>query len=200
MWPGIASLLDAATSETVWSIGQLLFEQHGAVRAELRIRPASARVDGDESTVERVEEHAFLAAVAPVRDAAATRRHAAAAGNRARLGREHPQRHAIPRVDRGGLVHARARVEHAVDHQWRRFEIDVWLTFARQGLPPPCDLETGHIARIDLIERGVTRRARIAAPITPFAVAHALLCIRERAAGEGACEQYGCLESHGNRG
>jgi hypothetical protein len=85
----------------------------------------------------------------------------------------------------GGLMHAGARVQHAIDHQGRRFEVAIRLTVARQRLPAPRDLQIARVGRVDLIERGVARRARIAAPVTPLALAHSLLSVCERPEGEG---------------
>jgi hypothetical protein len=159
-----------------FAIGQSFFQQHRAVPAERRIGLAGARVDRDQPAVERVAKQALLFAVGPVGEAAAAGIAWTPAREILRLGREHPQRLAGRRIDRGGLMHAGAHVQDAVDHDRRLLIVRVRTApLDRQRLPAPGDHELLRVRCVDLIERGVARRAEIAAPGMPFAVAHAVL-------------------------
>jgi hypothetical protein len=61
-------------------------------------------------------------------------------------------------------------VEHAIDEQRRRLEVEVGPRAEIISLESPCDLQGVEIGAVDLIEWCVAGRAKIAAPRPPFTV------------------------------
>ena len=141
-------------------------------------RVAGLRVESDELIADGDVEDALVAlAVGPVADAprptvAATE----SIGAPAFLEPVHPQQLAGCGVDRDGVaVLAGCGVQHAVDHQRRGLQIEVGPLAEIVGLEAPGDLQRVEVGGVDLIERRVARRAKIAAPGPPLAVAGAAL-------------------------
>ena len=76
------------------------------------------------------------------------------------------------RADRG--------VEHAVDHQRRRLEIEVRPDAEDIGLEPPGDLQLAEVLGVDLIVRHIASASQIAAVGAPLAALCAGLTVDDR--------------------
>src|SRR5690606_11732495 len=122
-------------------------------------------------------------AVRPVRDTPA--------GHLARRPRESlalvrppdPKRLAGRRVDRRDIARDAGRgIKHAVDHQRRRLVLDFGRRPEIAGVPAPRDLEIAYVPRVDLPERRVALRGKIAAVNRPLG--HAVRGLRGTARRE----------------
>ena len=81
-----------------------------------------------------------------------------------------PQQLAGRRVERDDrAARAGGRVEHAVDHQRRAFELVLGARAEVVGLEPPGDSSVLKLRRDDLIERRVVMVAQVAGVMTPLA-------------------------------
>src|ERR1700722_5777377 len=70
---------------------------------------------------------------------------------------------------------SRRRINHAVSHQRRTFEIKLGTRTQVVGLESPSHLELAEIASVDLVERRVVRVPQVSAIATPLAVLSAHL-------------------------
>ena len=158
----------------------VLLQIDDAVFAEARDRSAGFRVERDEAIARRDVEDPFFAAVGPVRQAAARELARRGFAALAFVLAVHPQQLAGCRVERDdGPPRAGGRVDDAVDHQRRRFELVLGPRTEAVGLEPPRDLELAEVVGVDLIERRIPRVAEVGAVGRPLAV------FRARLAGNG---------------
>ena len=131
---------------------------------KLSIGPARRRVQGDELIARRHVDDALVVAALPEREAAArelARRFLAA---RAFVQAVDPELLAGRGVERrDGAARAARRVQHAVDDERRALETRLRRRAQVRDAEAPRDLERAEVARVDLIERRVTRVAEIAA-------------------------------------
>ena len=132
---------------------------------------AGARVERDHLIARRHVDDAFVVAVLPVREPAARELPGRDLAALTFVEPMNPQELAVTGVERDdGAARARRRVDDAVDHQRRRLKIELAIRAETVGLEAPRDLEPIEVARIDLVERRVTRVAEIAAVGAPLAV------------------------------
>jgi hypothetical protein len=83
----------------------------------------------------------------------------------------HPQQLAGSAIQRHGVAMlAGGGIEHAIHEQGCRLEIEIRTRTEAFSAKAPCDLQGTEVGAIDLIERGIARGAKIAAPGSPFAV------------------------------
>ena len=156
-----------------WIDGLVVFvlEIHDAVLAEGGDADAGFRIQRDHLISGSDVDDAFRAAVGPIRQAAAgklARRNSAAL---ALVFAMHPEKLSSGRVERhDGSPRSGGRIEHALDHQRRAFEVGFGARTEIVGLEAPGDFQFVEIPRVDLVERGVPGVAQIAAIGGPFAV------------------------------
>jgi len=62
------------------------------------------------------------------------------------------------------------RVEHAVYHERRAFELELGPRAEVVGLEAPCDFQLVEVLGVDLIERRVSRPCKITSVVRPFSV------------------------------
>ncbi len=142
-----------------------------AVLAERAHGLPGLRVERDEAISRRDVDDAIVAfAVAPVREPAAReltgRRRAARAFGVA----VNPEQLAGGRVERDhGPAGAGGRVQHALDHQRRPFELVLRARAEAVGLEAPGHLEVVEVLPVDLIERRIPAAADIARVARPLA-------------------------------
>ena len=78
---------------------------------------------------------------------------------------------AVERDDRS--ARAAGRVEHALDHQRRAFELVLGARAEVVGLEPPGDLELVEVRGVDLVERRVAPAPEVGGVVRPLAVVDA---------------------------
>ncbi len=159
-------------------LGAAVADEHlafdDARRAGDRVRPlgvrrlrrpqflAGGRIEGDEAAVERADEHlALVDRDAAVHDVAARVLAFLAVDLRVVV----PLDRARARIERVDVRPARARVEHAVHHQRRRFHAAVGLE-----LRVPREPEGADVRPVDLLQRAVALFGIAAADADPFVV------------------------------
>src|SRR5262249_16938986 len=124
---------------------------------------------------------ALLAAVAPVREAAARQLTWRRAGASAFLLAVHPEHFSGCGIERENRAAASAGcVEDAADHQRRSLVLILRTRAKAVGLEPPRDLELVEVGRVDLIGWGVCGTARVAGVAAPFAAFCAGLRVERR--------------------
>ena len=141
---------------------------------EVRDPLSGLRVQRDQLIAGGDVEDAFLAAVGPVRKAAArelTRRGFTARPLEFLV---HPQQLAGRGIERDdGAARAPNGIDHTLRHQRRRLEIELGPRTEVLGLEPPRDLQLAEVAWVDLIERRIPRVREIAAIGRPLAALRA---------------------------
>ena len=169
----------------------VLLEIDDAVGAEVPDRPAGGGVERDELIADGHEVDPFIAcAVRPVPDAAARQSPHRPLGPFPLVEAIHPQvlaRRGVERDD--GAAAAGGGVEHAVDDERGRLQVEVGARPEVVGPEAPRDLQVAEVAGVDLIERCVARRAEVARPGAPLAAGRAVLRRRRRAAEQGCCRE-----------
>ena len=141
-----------------------------------RDRIAGFCVERDEAVARRDVENSLFAAVGPVRQAAAGELPRRCRAALTFVLAVHPQQLAGGRVEcDDGPPGAGGRVDDAVDHQRRRFELVLGSWAQVVGLEPPGDIEFAEVARVDLIERRIPRVAQVGAVGRPLAISGARL-------------------------
>ena len=157
-----------------------------------------------------VDDAVVTLAVGPVGEAAARELARRVDGARAFLLGVHPDHLAGLAVERDHrAARAAGRVDDALDHQRRAFELELGTRAEVVGLEAPGDFELVEVAAVDLIERGVARALDVGGVVRPLAV----LGAREsrglsrelgrqarpgghqpRHAGDGGCRQHGAFQ------
>ena len=157
-----------------------------AVLAERRDRLAGLRIERDHAVAGGDEDHSIVAfAVGPVRDAAAgelARRDRGAVAFAEAVDPHQLAGLGVERDDRS--ARAAGRVEHALDHQRRAFELVLGTRAEAVGLEAPGDFELVEVAGVDLIERRVLAASQIGRVHRPLAVLGARLSRRARLSGK----------------
>src|SRR5262245_18575642 len=142
-----------------------------AVRSKARNGRAGLRIERDQTIARRDVEDSFLSSVGPIGETASgmwTRGRRAA---RAFVFAMHPPLRARPRVERhDSSARAGSRVQYAAHHQRRALEFELRTRSERIRLEAPRNLERVEVAGIDLIERRVSRAARLAGVARPLAL------------------------------
>ncbi len=158
-----------------------------ALVAERGDRLAGLRVQRDEPVAGRViEDPLVAAAVGPVGDAASRELARRQAGALALAQAVRPDQLAGLRVERDHRAsRAGRRVEHALHHQRRAFELELGERAEVVGLEPPGDLELAEVRAVDLIQRGVAAAGEIGGVVRPLAVLRARLPACRGLAGHG---------------
>ena len=175
----------------------VLLEIDDAVLSEVADRNAGLGVERDELVADGDEEDAFVAAsVRPVRDAASRQRPRRRRGALVFVDAVHPQQLAGGGVDGDGVApRSGGRIEHAVDHERRRLQIEVRPGAEDVGLEAPRDLQLAEVGGIDLIERRVARASEVASIGAPLAVGRARLRPDVRRSDQDRDERQGAAAS-----
>ena len=163
------------------------FQIDDAVGAEGGDARSGARVERDQAVAGRDVENPFVAAVSPVGDATARQLPGRRRRPRAFVLRVDPSQLAGGRVERNDRAAcASGRVQHAVDHQRRAFELEFGTRPEAVGLESPRHLERVEIRAGNLRERRIVLILQVAGVRPPVAAARLcrLLSV-DTAGGEG---------------
>jgi len=121
--------------------------------------------------VARGNDDPFFVAVTPIGNAAMNEAQVCRSSGAPTLGIIGPQGFAGSRIDRGDLTEGGARVQHALDHEGRGFELSGCppkfverYDLGIDGLPSPCYFQVAEVIARDLVE-GRILRAALVAPI-----------------------------------
>ena len=170
-------------------------------------RDPGLRVECDEPVPGRDVEDALFGAVGPIREPTAGELPRGGRTARSLVLAVHPQLLAGGGVERDdGSPRAAGRVEHALDHERRRLQVELRPRPEVVHLEAPRDLERAEVGGGDLIEWSVPGVAKVAAIGRPLAAADARLAGQchghpaQRSGEQGrACSQHGarhgCLQN-----
>jgi len=143
-----------------------------AILAERHDRRAGLRVQLREPIAGRhVDDALIAAAVGPIGEAASRELARRDAGALALADTVRPDQLPGLRVERDdGAARAGRRIQHAVHHQRRAFQLVFRERAEGVGLEAPRDLQLPEVGRGDLIERRIPRALQIGVVVRPLAV------------------------------
>ena len=147
----------------------VLTQVHDAVVAEVLDRRPGVRVERDQPVARRDIHNPLAPPIAPVREPSPRKLSRRVRPALAFLIAVHPQELAAGGVQRDDRsASPGGRVQHAVDHQRRRLELELRRWAEVVGLEPPGNFEIFEVGRADLIERRVAPVRQVAAVGPPL--------------------------------